>query len=395
MLDFTDFMNASLLCGALTVYILLFKKNALRSYSDYLISISILCQIWTLALFLFVITGSILQFPYLYRTAAPLTFLVPPLGYLYVRSVLYNEQKWQGVDFLHLLPFLFFFINYLPFFISPLDYKIEIVSKTIADINYGIVKQLGFLPESVFYLFRPVQAIIYIIFQFRLIYTFNRKNSNQLVTDQIKRVLKWLSVFTWASTGFLVAFFITIMLYLTQENLFTKDQMTLIPNTILAISHFIVFSYLLINPQVLTGLPFVRYKETQSSLVENEVIKVPFIYENYTKEIKSLEKYFATNKSFLQPNISISQVSVDTQIPIRDLSYIINNYYEKRFNDYLNEMRLQHFITKIDATTLDALTIEAIAFESGFSSKSSFYRAFNRFYDCTPSEYLETLQKAK
>ncbi len=395
MLDFTDFMNASLLCGALTVYILLFKKNALRSYSDYLISISILCQIWTLALFLFVITGSILQFPYLYRTAAPLTFLVPPLGYLYVRSVLYNEQKWQGVDFLHLLPFLFFFINYLPFFISPLDYKIEIVSKTIADINYGIVKQLGFLPESVFYLFRPEQAIIYIIFQFRLIYTFNRKNSNQLVTDQIKRVLKWLSVFTWASTGFLVAFFITIMLYLTQENLFTKDQMTLIPNTILAISHFIVFSYLLINPQVLTGLPFVRYKETLSSLVENEVIKVPFIYENYTKEIKSLEKYFATNKSFLQPNISISQVSVDTQIPIRDLSYIINNYYEKRFNDYLNEMRLQHFITKIDATTLDALTIEAIAFESGFSSKSSFYRAFNRFYDCTPSEYLETLQKAK
>jgi AraC-like DNA-binding protein len=57
-------------------------------------------------------------------------------------------------------------------------------------------------------------------------------------------------------------------------------------------------------------------------------------------------------------------------------------------------MRLRHFITKIDATILDALTIEAIAFESGFSSKSSFYRAFNRFYDCTPSEYLETLNKA-
>jgi AraC-like DNA-binding protein len=169
--------------------------------------------------------------------------------------------------------------------------------------------------------------------------------------------------------------------------------MTLIPNTILAISHFIVFSYLLIYPQVLTGLPFIRYKETPSSLVENEIIKVPFIYENYTKEIKSLEKYFAVNKSFLQANISISQVSVDTQIPIRDLSYIINNYYEKRFNDYLNEMRLQHFITKIDATTLDALTIEAIAFESGFSSKSSFYRAFNRFYSSTPSAYLETLQK--
>jgi AraC-like DNA-binding protein len=388
-------MNASLLCGALTVYILLFKKNALRSYSDYVLSISILGQIYAVLLFLLVFSGSIIHLPHLYRTAAPITFLIPPLSYLYVRSVLYNEKRWQGVDFLHLLPFLFFLINYFPFFLSPLEYKLEIVSKTIADKNFGIVKQLGFLPESVFYLFRPVQAIIYVVFQWRLILSFNRNNPNQFITDQIKRVTRWLSIFTWASTGNLAAFFITIVLYLTQENLFSKDELTLIPNTILAVSHLVVFTYLLINPQVLTGLPFVRYKETQSNLIENEVIKVPFIYENYSKEIKSLEKYFTVKKTFLQPNISISQVSVETEIPIRDLSYIINNYYEKRFNDFINEMRCQHFIAKVDKNILDSLTIEAIAFESGFSSKSSFYRAFNRFYSSTPSAYLETLQKAE
>ena len=395
MIDFINFMNASLLCGLLTVYILLFKKNALRSYSDYLLSISILGQIYALLLFLLVFSGSIQHVPQLYRTAAPITFLVPPLGYLYVRSVLYNEKKWQGIDFLHLLPFLFFSINYLPFFLSPLDYKLEIVSKTIADKNFGIEKQLGFLPESVFYLFRPIQAIIYIVFQWHLILSFNRNNPNQFVTDQIKRVTRWLSIFTMASTGFLVAFFITIVLYFTQDNLFSSDQLTLIPNTILAVSHFVVFTYLLINPQVLTGLPFIRYKETKSTIIENEIVKVPFIYENYAKEIKSLEKYFTVKKTFLQPNISISQVSVETEIPIRDLSYIINNYYEKRFNDYINEMRCQYFIAKVDKNTLDSLTIEAIAFESGFSSKSSFYRAFNRFYSCTPSEHLESLLKAE
>jgi AraC-like DNA-binding protein len=395
MIDFTDFMDASLLCGLLTVYILLFKKNALRSYSDYLLSISILGQIYALLLFLLVFSGSIQHVPHLYRTAAPVTFLVPPLSYLYVRSVLYNEKKWQGIDFLHLLPFFFFLINYLPFFLSPLDYKIEIVSKTIADKNFGIVKQLGFLPESVFYLFRPIQASIYVIFQWKLILSFNRNNPNQFITDQIKRVTRWLSIFTWASTGILVAFFITIVLYFTQENLFSSDELTLIPNTILAVSHFVVFTYLLINPQVLTGLPFIRYKETKSTIIENEMVKVPFIYENYAQEIKSLEKYFTFKKTFLQPNISISQVSVETEIPIRDLSYIINNYYEKRFNDYINEMRCQHFIAKVDKHTLDSLTIEAIAFESGFSSKSSFYRAFNRFYSCTPSEYLENFSKAE
>jgi AraC-like DNA-binding protein len=395
MIDLLDFTEASILCGLLTVYILLIKKNALRSYSDYLLSGSIICQIWAVLLFLFVFSGSIINFPYAYRTAAPITFLVPPLGYLYVRSVLYNEKKWREFDFLHLLPFLFFLINYLPFFLSPLAYKSEIVARTIADKNFGIVKQLGFLPESVFYLFRPLQATMYIVFQWRLLVTFNRNNPNQQITDQIKRVVKWLSIFTWASAGFLAAFFITIVLYFTQENLFTKDELTLIPNAILAVSHFIIFTYLLIYPQVLTGLPFIRYKETKSTIVENEVVKVPFIYENYAKEIKSLEKYFTVKKTFLQPNISISQVSVETEIPIRDLSYIINNYYEKRFNDYINEMRCQHFIAKVDKNTLDSLTIEAIAFESGFSSKSSFYRAFNRFYSCTPSEYLESLLKAE
>jgi len=57
-------------------------------------------------------------------------------------------------------------------------------------------------------------------------------------------------------------------------------------------------------------------------------------------------------------------------------------------------MRLEHFISKIDSATLDSLTIEAIAFESGFSSKTSFYRAFNRFYKCTPSEYIESINQA-
>jgi AraC-like DNA-binding protein len=57
-------------------------------------------------------------------------------------------------------------------------------------------------------------------------------------------------------------------------------------------------------------------------------------------------------------------------------------------------MRLQHFLTKVDKNSLDSFTIEAIALESGFSSKSSFYRAFNRFYSCTPSEYLQSHQTA-
>ena len=390
MIDLLDFSHASIICGLLTVYVLLIKKNAMRSFSDYILSFFILSQIWTAAIYILIFSGNIIHVPYLYRSAAPITFLIPPLGYLYVRSMLFNEQKFNKIDLLHLLPFIYFTINYLPFYLSPNEYKIEIITKIIQDKNFSIEKQLGLFSENIFFLFRPIQAIFYLIFQWGLIIRFNRDNPNKKIEEQIRLVLQWLKVFTAANSCILIAYFTTIGLYFFMENLFEDKLINIVPNFLLGLSFFIICSYLLIYPQTLTGLPFVKYRESKSNLIENEVDKIPFIYEDYSQEINRLETYFKGNQTFLQPNLTISQVAVETRIPTRDLSYIINNYYEKRFSDFLNEMRLQHFLSKVDRTSLDSFTIEAIALESGFSSKSSFYRAFNRFYSCTPSEYLQS-----
>lgn len=389
MIDLIDFSHASIICGILTVYVLLIKKNAMRSFSDYILSFFIFSQIWTATIYLLIFSGNIIHVPFLYRSAAPITFLIPPLGYLYVRSMLFNEQKFNKIELLHLLPFIYFTINYLPFYISPNDYKLAIVTKTIHDKNFSIEKQLGLFSENIFFLFRPIQAIFYLVFQWGLIIRFNRDNPNKKIEEQIRLVLQWLKVFTAANSCILVAYFSTIGLYFFMENLFEDKLINIVPNFLLGLSFFIICSYLLIYPQILIGLPFVKYKETKSNLIENEVHKIQFIYEDYSQEINCLETYFKSNQTFLQPNLTISQVAVETRIPARDLSYIINNYYEKRFSDFLNKKRLQHFLSKVDSTSLDSFTIEAIALESGFSSKSSFYRAFNRFYSCTPSEYLQ------
>ncbi|RVU26546.1 AraC family transcriptional regulator [Sandaracinomonas limnophila] len=383
-----DFLKASIICGLLSVFVLLVKKNAIRSFSDYVLSFFILFQIWTVTIYILIFTGTILEVPFFYRTAAPITFLIPPLGYFYVRSMLFNEQKFNKIDILHLLPFLFFSINYLPFYLRPNSEKIQLIIQIINDKNFSIQKQQGLFSENLFFLFRPIQAIIYLIFQWELIYKFNSKNPNQKIAIQIKLVLNWLKVFTAANTCILLALLSSIALYFSIENLFSNNFLNLIPNLLLGISFFVICTYLLIYPQTLTGLPFVKYKETKSKLIENELDKIPFIYGDYSKEIEQLETYFDNSKAYLKPNLTVSQVAVEANIPIRDLSYIINNYYDKRFNDYLNEKRLSHFLQKLNKETLNNFTIEAVALESGFSSKSSFYRAFNRFYNSTPSEYL-------
>lgn len=392
MIDLLDFSKACILCGLLSIYILLIKKNSLRSFSDYILSSFILFQIWAALIYLLVFTENITEVPYLYRTAAPFTLLISPSGYLYVRSVILNENKFQKLDYIHLLPFIIFFINYLPFYLSDNSFKLEVINKVISDKNLAIEYQLGILPEKTFHIIRIIQSLVYIILQWKVILNFHKTNRTKQIAIQIKVVIRWLKVFTWANTFIMTGLIYTAILYFTIDNIFDKGFLGQITNALLGFSLLVICTYLLINPQVLTGLPFVRYIENQSINVNNETNKVAFIYEDYSTEIYDLETYFTNTKAYLQPQLSISQVAVETKIPNRDLSYIINNYYQKRFNDYLNEMRLTHFLSQIDANTLDNLTIEAIAFDSGFSSKTSFYRAFNRFYGCTPSEYLERLK---
>lgn len=395
MLDWIDFSKASIFCGLLTIYLLLFRKNALRSFSDYLLSGFILTQCWTILLFSLVYSASILDYPHLYKSAAPITFLIAPLGYLYVRSVLFNERFFKKKDLLHILPFLFFTLNYLSFFASSAEYKLGIITTTLTDKNAALTTQLGLIPEYSFHIVRIVQLLFYLFLQWIILFRFNKNFKNKEVELQIQRVILWLKTFTAANSLVLLSFFIIVVLYLTKEIIFDEQWLSDIPNAILSLSFFVISTYLLLDTQVLNGLPFVKYIKKKSELIGDEFVKVPFFQKNYKNEITQLEAYFVNSKAYLQPNLSISQVAVATQIPNRELSFLINSFYKQRFSDYLNDMRLAHFLRQVDAATLDRFTIEAIAVASGFAYKSSFYRAFKKKYGSTPTAYLHPFLSAQ
>jgi AraC-like DNA-binding protein len=337
-----------------------------------------------------VYSENILDYPHLYKSAAPLTFLIAPLGYFYVRSVLFNEVAFKKIDLLHALPFLFVTLNYLPFFTSSTVDKLGVLTATIEDKNIAITTQLGLLPEIVFYIALRIQAFIYLLFQWALLLQFNKAFKVKEVEQQVTVVTRWLKVYTLANSAILFSLIFVIILYFWHQSLLEEGQMSQVPNYLLSFSFFVICTYLLVNPQVLNGLPFVKYTKKKSELLSDELVKEPFIQKNYTKEIAQLEAYFTT-PNYIQPNLTISEVAVATQIPIRELSFLINSFYKQRFSDYLNDMRLAHFLTKMDLATLDIFTIETIALASGFSSKSSFYRAFKKRYKKTPTTYLQAL----
>jgi len=92
------FYLGSIFCAFLTIYILIFKENSIRSYADYILSAYFIFQIWCATIYLLIYSGWIINVPHVYKTAAPINFLLPPLSFLYVRTILFNEKKFSLKD---------------------------------------------------------------------------------------------------------------------------------------------------------------------------------------------------------------------------------------------------------------------------------------------------------
>lgn len=371
-----------------TIYMLLFTKNAAKSYSDYVLSFLLLVHCWSVILFLILYSEYILLFPHVFKTGLPLNFLIAPLSYLYVRGVLYNEKKFQTRDLVHAIPFVIVFINYIPFYLLPVNEKLIVIQNSLNYWPATFKYQAGFLPENFSILFRLILAIIYLLLQWNLIFSYKKVHNESSIQIQISNVLKWLKLFTITSTVIffgIIGFMLTVFFLPSYYN---DDLLMQIPSLLVSVGFFVMAAYLLTHPDILSGLPFVKYKEVPSGVVNDKNYRLPYINEDYKVEMEKIVHFFETEKPFLNKELNINQVSVALDIPSRELSFIINNHFGQRFNDFLNKHRIEYITKKINKDYLSNFTIEAIASEAGFASKSTFNLAFKKHHQCTPSEYF-------
>lgn len=374
-----------------TVYLLLFTNNATRSYSDYLLSSLLLTQSWGVLIYLLMSSTYILEFPYFYKTGVPMNYLAAPLSYLYIKSVLKNEFKLRKWDLLHFIPFFIFIINHLPFYTLPTYEKLVIIKGTILDWSNAYKLQTGMMPEYINYLLRPLQALIYLIFQWKLLLSFKLNHPEGPVQSQIKNVIGWLKVFTWTTTIILVGFFILTFLVSIFPTYINNQVVVSMLSLFVAGGFFVMSAYLLTHPHVLSGLPFVKYTVVELSVLNNKRYSMPYVNYDYTKEIEQIQQYFELEKPYLINSLNINQVSVSLGIPSRELSFIINNHFGQRFTDFLNKYRIEHITKKMTREYISNYTIESIASEAGFASKSSFNLAFKKFNESTPTEFIAKL----
>ena len=68
----------------------------------------------------------------------------------------------------------------------------------------------------------------------------------------------------------------------------------------------------------------------------------------------------------------------------RQLIRIIQNCTGRNFTELQTCLRMEKAARMLSARTA---SVESIALEVGFADCSSFYRAFRRYFNCTPAEY--------
>jgi len=386
------FYIGSIFCSFVTIYILLFNENAIKTFANYLLACYFIFCIYCLSVYVLIIYGLIIDLPYLYKASAPINFLLPPVAYLYVRVTLFNKQKLNPLEFLHIIPFILVVINYLPFYLLPISQKNDIVVGLLKDLNTSYKIQVGYLSEYFINIFRILQSLIYLIFQWKLIITFNKQNKNIEVEKQINNVIKWLKIFTSLSTISLIAFILLASIAIVFQNIYANGFIFHLPDYIFASCFFIISTYLLTHPSIFAGLPFIKYKETASSLILNQTDSIPYIQQDYSKEIDIIEQYFKIKKPYLKKGLNISQLAVEINIPTKLISFIMNQHFEMRFNDFINKYRVDYIKEKINEKYLNSFTLNSLASEAGFSNLTTFIAAFKKFESCTPSEYLLKLK---
>jgi|GEM_PF-2250474 len=115
------------------------------------------------------------------------------------------------------------------------------------------------------------------------------------------------------------------------------------------------------------------------------------------QEAESLKKallfQLKNNELYLNPSLTLRDLASTVGSSEKKVSYLINQHLNTNYYSLINKYRVEKFKTEIGEPTNKNLSVEGVALNCGFSSKSSFYRAFKAHTQMSPSAYIKHMRE--
>ncbi|MBX2872960.1 MAG: helix-turn-helix domain-containing protein [Saprospiraceae bacterium] len=281
-----------------------------------------------------------------------IVFAYGPVLFLYVDSLIQQRQQYSNKTWLHFIP--------------------------VGIIALGLFTIPEF--ESWVGILLYITIIPYILISYGRLSRWEKAEVKRAGTFQVK--VNWLR---WAIGIFSMIIFFDLISFAINQwfpgSVADIHSDYLVLGLVMLFVNIMVFKSLL-QPSVLSPLK----TEDLYDLEQQEISRIQ-IYQTHQQTIDKLQRLMAEEKPFLNPQLNVQDLADQLGIPARQLSEIVNQYFEQNFAEYVNSYRLSEAEKRFQQSQDPKETILEVMYSVGFNSKSSFNTLFKERTGLTPSAY--------
>lgn len=302
------------------------------------------------------------EFAHLNSLHSPLWLAYGPLVYIYVRRVV-NKVGFQKNDLFFLVPIATIVVLTFPFYGYSAERKAQVM-------------QLGTFYEHVLLPNNAIWVVMLIMFFYAAL-TYYQFGPNKKPGF---RENKWLRWFVGSYLGFVLAFFFYV--FVVRFNLMDYRYDYFVDIVIVAFIAMLAF-FGFVQPEIFERgkaikevIPFIKYRKTGMS-------------EALSLEMKEkLLKIMNSEKPYLEHTLRLDDLSEKMNLSRNHTSQIINQHFNLSFFDFVNKYRVDEAKRLLAEMGEEKATVTQISYEAGFNNRASFYKAFKKFEQQSPKQYL-------
>ncbi len=329
--------------------------------------------------------GYLVAYPNILLFKSTMSLLINPIFYLYALSVCYTNFRLRPQHLWHLLPFGLLVLGLLPhFYLVQEGAKRTFLEQYLTQPETTINLWLG---EGQFVGYTI--AVFITLKKFKRTYSQKHTNTASINYDwlfQLTAILTVLHVMVMVKNG---------LPFTPYQHWFIKAEVVVGLNATCFLSWFVLKA--LYNPTLfrpidtIPGLVNLILTDKPSPVITHPAITTSIV----EAQLGRLKEHMEQAEPFLDPDLTIQNLATQLQLPVRELSVLINHHLGQHFFDFVNEYRIFKAMRLLTVSTHPQKTVLEILYAVGFNSKSSFNTCFKKHTGLTPTQYRRNVGQAE